>query len=91
MKKERLLEALGESILNGIVAFLIIYGSMSMSGGLSLIEAIKPAFLIGLIRFASYLAHTLEYVELPDMDNYSKKDKAKNALTHLFRFIKVGK
>jgi len=90
MKRDKLFEALLEASVNGLVAFLIIYGTLCVSAGLTLIEALKPAFLIALIRFASYMAQSLDYVELPSLYEYKNTEKLKNSFKNIFQFVKVA-
>lgn len=85
MKKIK--EAIKEGLLNGLVAFIFIYATLCTTGQITLINAMKPAALLAGLRFATYLAEKIDYIELPSLKEESSKDREKERLLRMGKFI----
>jgi len=91
MNRERFKEAVFEGLVNSLVAFFIAYPYLCVIHNINYVPALGLSLMLGMVRFAVYLADKLDYVELPNFKKLTLKEKAKNSSKNLFRFVKVAR
>lgn len=87
MNVKKIKNAVREAAVNGAVVGAFVYGSMITTGvDVSMIEALRPAIGLGLLRFASYMKEDLEFIEMGEMADRIPGQQNKDQL-HWGKFV----